>query len=216
MSNTNNFTKINNIDLESNEQIINGEITINNLTNPNNSTNTIGCYCQCYFDCKNFCYRTYIFLILLMFISPFIICELYYAYNDTSCIYQKIEQLHMNLHDFLMISGYMGISVSTIYGVIIYTQDNNTLNLLYKMFISNGGINTNNEKPINVYLAKLFYFVICFFGMFGLSWLILGSLIFWKFMDTSKCSNSIYNYIYAELIIRWIIIFGSFIVRLCS
>ncbi len=40
--------------------------------------------------------------------------------------------------------------------------------------------------------------------IFSLAWNIIGAVLFWGYMDTSQCSNPVYNYTYASLVIAFI------------
>jgi hypothetical protein len=42
---------------------------------------------------------------------------------------------------------------------------------------------------------------------FVLAWTISGAIIFWRLMDNSKCTDSLYNYMYALLIIKLALLF---------
>lgn len=39
-------------------------------------------------------------------------------------------------------------------------------------------------------------------NLFLIIWNILGAIIFWGLMDTTNCSDTIYNYMFASLIIK--------------
>jgi hypothetical protein len=48
-------------------------------------------------------------------------------------------------------------------------------------------------------------------GLFQLAWTIVGSVLFWKLIDNKTCDKGIYNYVFALLIIRYIMIFVNMI-----
>jgi hypothetical protein len=47
-------------------------------------------------------------------------------------------------------------------------------------------------------------------SLFILSWTIIGSIIFWSLIDKEECSKGVYNYVFALLIIRYILLLVTF------
>jgi len=126
-----------------------------------------------------------ILISILIFINfPIIFCDLYYAVNDNTCINQKMDKLAVNMYDYLIVSG--------IYSVII-----TIILILFILFFIDKM--KNNEITTLNYIFMLFLYIN---GLFNISWNIIGSIIFWKYMDNNKCSNEVFNYLFASLIIK--------------
>jgi hypothetical protein len=104
--------------------------------------------------------------------------------NDNTCINQKIDKLFVNMYDYLIVSG--------IYSVII-----TVISILFILFFIDNM--KNNE------VTKLNFFLFLFsISLFNVIWNIIGSLIFWHYMDNSKCSYEVFNYLFVSLIIKLI------------
>ena len=57
----------------------------------------------------------------------------------------------------------------------------------------------NNEITALNYIFMLFLYIN---GLFNIIWNIIGSIIFWSYMDNNQCSNEVFNYLFASLIIK--------------
>jgi hypothetical protein len=112
-------------------------------------------------------------------VIPFIVTDLYFAFNDKSCVDYPENNMDIHLRDYLIVSGYSGLF--GIIGAIIC--------LYYESIIS---------KPKLVPILKRIYI------LFNLIWTIIGSIVFWGIMDTMSCNNSIYTYVTALLIMKFI------------
>lgn len=131
--------------------------------------------------------KTILISILIFINFPIIFCDLYYAINDNTCVNQKMEKLAVNMYDYLIVSG--------IYSVII-----TFISLLFIFYFE-------KIKTTKCVLFNILFFYIS--GLFNISWNIIGSLIFWHYMDNNKCSNEVFNYLFASLIIK--LVFSSII-----
>jgi hypothetical protein len=133
--------------------------------------------------CLKLCFS----LIFIAICSPFIICDLYYAYTDDSCVHNPTKHLSIGLYDYLMVSGYFGVAMCAVYIIsmlsLTTSEDTNKCILMITTAIS--------------YL----------YTMFSISWVIVGAVIFWSEIDNSTCSKSTYSYVMASIIIRLIGIF---------
>lgn len=123
------------------------------------------------------CAKIIIVIILAVFMLPFGITNLYYAYTDNSCVNLPAGRLAITLKDLLLVDGY--------YILISY--------VLVSVYLI-----VNNSAEDNIILIIISFIL----KTFTLSWLILGAVIFWKLIDNSACDNGIYNYMYAMLIIK--------------
>ena len=130
-----------------------------------------------YFNCTLFIF----ILFVLFFTIPICFCDLYYAYTDESCVLSHVDKIDINLKQYLQVSGLL-------IGCSIF------------IFIFNLILIVNNYKGLLI----LLYIFIKLLNIFSLVWHIIGGFIFWKYMDNSLCSNSVFNYVYVSLIIKYI------------
>jgi hypothetical protein len=121
-----------------------------------------------------------IMLVTISF-SPFVICDLYFALTDTSCINQPIDKIQLNMRTYLLVCAIIGIVSITFIDVTILLCD-------YENF----------ELDTNNILLKMFDYV---YKLFTLAWLIVGCVLFWNLMDTSICTHQVYSYLLARFIL---------------
>ena len=125
-----------------------------------------------------------VILILIIFVSPFIICDLVFGYSDDNCVDIYPENFNaMNMKIYLLVSGYFAISIITI--------------LIANCFISNGNESDNivimSFLSIILHLSKVFFVI----------WNIIGAVIFWGTLNKRNlCSKSVNNYLFLSLIIK--------------
>lgn len=127
--------------------------------------------------------KTVTVTICTIFILPFGIANVYYAFTDKSCVYIKPGKLYVNLRDYLAVQGIIYLTVYVLLVLCISCSDVDAAN-------------TYSDKPI---IVKA---IIIINQIFAVAWLILGAVIFWGLIDNSKCDDGIYNYMYASLIIQ--------------
>ncbi len=123
--------------------------------------------------------------VLGLFMIPFGVASIYYAYTDKSCVNMKAGNLYINLHDYLAVDG---ILLLTMYLAL------NAMICFVKPV----------DKPLNTNIVLTC--VSAAIKLFSLSWQISGAIIFWNLIDNKKCDNGIYNYVYALLIIKFVFI----------
>jgi len=111
--------------------------------------------------------------------SPFIICDFYFALTDTSCVNQNFQQININMRTYLLVSAIINLCVVMIY------------NLSILCFVEN----VNNGVLL---FLKIFETLV---KIFTVSWLIVGCVMFWSFMDTSICAKNVHSYLLARFII---------------
>jgi hypothetical protein len=124
---------------------------------------------------------TIIFLILLLEL-PLTVCDLYYAYNDDSCVSSPVDRISVNLKEYLIVSGLLLVCFQFIIISIV---------ILY---------NENSKGFLLAFGTILFVFI----SIFNTTWNIIGGVIFWSYMDNSICSNNVFNYVFASLIIKYV------------
>ena len=126
-------------------------------------------------------------LLFVAMCSPFIICDLYYAYTDDSCVHNPAKHLSVNLYDYLLVSGYFGVAICAMYVISISCLSSN-----------------ENQNLCVLMVASTISYL---YAMFSRSWVIVGAVIFWSEIDNSSCSKSTYSYVMASIIIRLVGIF---------
>lgn len=131
----------------------------------------------------------FIIFIAAVFVSPFIICDLVFGYNDDSCVEIYPENLSfVNMKIYLLVSGYFTISMLTI--------------ILTNCVIANG--NEGDNIMIIAFLSILFHIS----RVFLVIWNIIGAIIFWGTLNKQNlCSKSTNAYLFVSLIIK---LFGNF------
>jgi hypothetical protein len=113
----------------------------------------------------------------VIFVTPIIVIDLYFAYNDDSCVNLQFTDTNINLRSYLIVSGFSGIL--GIVGAFIC--------LYYKSLII---------RPKLIPILETIYI------LFNLMWNIIGALIFWGTMDNSICKNGIHNYLTSFIILK--------------
>lgn len=131
-----------------------------------------------------------IFVLVILICFPIMICDLYYGYNDNTCVSNSAEPLNLTLKDYLITSGFIAL------GEIIF-------------LIAYIGILLNDEFTLtccSIIGVILFYFT----AIFSIIWNIIGGVIFWAYMDNTTCSSTLFNYVFTSLIIKYVFcFFGS-------
>ena len=129
--------------------------------------------------------KTVTVTICTIFILPFGITNVYYAFTDKSCVYIKPGKLYVNLRDYLAVQGIIYLTVYVLLVLCISCSDVDSVNKANKYL----------DNPIVKIISAIN-------KTFVVAWLILGAVIFWGLIDNSKCDDGIYNYMYASLIIQ--------------
>lgn len=137
--------------------------------------------------CAKICGVTLVVLLL----GPLSIASLYYAYTDDSCVHESAGQLAVNLFTYLVVDGILGGA-----GIIV----------LSSLICCLGP-----DSYINMMKSCCGAFLFIIAGLFQLAWTIVGSVIFWKLIDNKICDKGIYNYVFALLIIKYVMIFANMI-----
>lgn len=118
-------------------------------------------------------------VIVISLRCPFIIADLYFAYNTEPC--QFIENsVGITLNTWLKVNAYFDIGIIFLAITIFATVCDQSL-------------------------AKTLYSVVKVIGtLFTFAWLIVGCIVFWKFID-GFCDKPLQDYMYARLIISLIV-----------
>jgi len=139
-----------------------------------------------------FCANICVSLLTLLINTPLVIADLYFAFTDHSCLNNSTIPV-INLFIYLLVSGiYTGIDVLVNF-VILYFN-------IYKTFD----------------IRKSCVYINLFTTIFGLIWTLIGVTMFWKsFEYYNSCHNGIYNYVFAQLIIKLVLTVINF-KRICD
>jgi len=135
------------------------------------------------------CVKSFAFLLLLAFTVPFIVCNVYYAYKDTSCVTINPDHFDVNLKTYLAVDGIIGAIALfiIIFVACCIKEEPNSNNCCLNMV---GNLAT----------------------VFGVTWTIIGAIIFWKLIDNTRCDRAVYNYVTAQLVIKFI----GYSLRICA
>jgi len=109
---------------------------------------------------------------------PIVILNMYFCYNDKSCILNK--DISISLQTYLFIDSIYGIGLVMFLPIVLYIID----------------LDNKIER-------QMFCFVSLVRTIFILTWTTVGSYIFWGLTDNTECNQNIYYYIYSSLIIRY-------------
>ena len=124
-------------------------------------------------------------LIVVILISPFVICDLVFGYSDDSCVDIYPENMgFMNMKIYLLVSGYLviGLLLCIITNLCFVAKDNTGDNIVIVAFLS-----------IIIHISQVFFVI----------WNILGGIIFWGTLNKRNlCSKSTNNYLFLSLIIK--------------
>jgi len=133
------------------------------------------------------CAKICIGIITTLILSPFPICDVYYATTDTTCVNQNQQSHNLNiiLQSYLLASGIMTIIFIGTFNFSLFVLD---VNIIHP---------NKNDTEINFCLK------ICDWVSrgFGLSWLILGCVLFWGYTNMENCSQSVHDYLFARFIL---------------
>ena len=124
-------------------------------------------------------------LFAAIFVSPFIICDLVFGYNDDSCVDIYPENMSfINMKIYLLVSGYLAIGLLSCIIINLYFASDDSIgnNIILVAFLS-----------IVLYISQAFFII----------WNILGAVIFWGTLNKhNDCSKSINTYLFVSLIMK--------------
>jgi hypothetical protein len=128
-------------------------------------------------------------VITVVLCSPIIICDIYFAVNDNTCVNNDVKNIDLTLKDYLMVSGIYNLFmlIFCIFSIIIKLK----IDCIE-------GIKILDNLNLNI---------------FNEIWNIVGAILFWGLMNTDECSRTTYNYVYATLIIKLISMICTSMIR---
>lgn len=120
---------------------------------------------------------------------PFLVVNLYYAYRDNTCVDLRPvpnTSIHMSLAQWLQADAYILLGFIVIFFIL-------------------GGIAWAVPELICTYGwwegLHVFYII------WRMTWLIVGSVIFWKGLNNGVCAGRVRGYMWAMLIIGYVFLF---------
>jgi len=132
-------------------------------------------------------------LLVLAFGSPFVVCDLYYAHTDETCVHNPTKKLNLDMYQYLLISGYGGVCFL---GFVVFA-----------IFISKrpdlGSKKSNDDDCVILFVQILKILTL----LFSTAWVVVGGIIFWHEIDNSTCSKPVYNYLTASLVLKIVSVF---------
>jgi hypothetical protein len=137
-------------------------------------------------DLLSFYMKLFILFIISICIVPFVVCDFYYAYRDNSCVHEPAGKLDVNLFTYLVVDGIFGAIVAVVWFLLICTTN----------FTGQDELNLGNWIGATLITG--------IGTIFGIAWTITGAIIFWSLIDNDLCDKGIYNYVFAQLIIKLI------------
>jgi hypothetical protein len=145
------------------------------------------------------CAKMCIAIGLTAVLSVFAICDVYYGTTDITCVSQSQTSHHLNitLKAYLLASGIIMFLFIGVLNVAIFLFDASPFQGNKRLDANDSGVSAGA--------------IICRWLMngFGLSWLILGCVLFWAYTDIAACSRSVHDYLFARFIIGIVMTAGS-------
>jgi hypothetical protein len=133
------------------------------------------------------CVKIFSSLCLIILVFPITFCDLYFGFSDDTCVSNHVDRININLKTYLIVSG-VACGCFVFFLILVLCLMNQT-----------------NSATFGLCGLVLIYTV----DIFMISWNIIGGVIFWGYMDNTTCSNNVYNYVFASLIIKYIGNFAS-------
>jgi hypothetical protein len=65
-------------------------------------------------------YKYVVWLLIMIMGVPIPFCDLYYGYNDNTCVNQPIDKLSINLKDYLIVYGWILIVLLTYVSIKLF------------------------------------------------------------------------------------------------
>ncbi len=140
---------------------------------------------RCCCDAQSCCLISCATITVLILIVPFIVCDLFFAYNNISCQHD-LNPIGFSLSTWLAVSGWSLLGF---------------LGLLCLLMIC---LSCETKGSISVMIVQYLY------SVFSFAWLIVGCVMFWRYLDPSgNCDRDVSNYMWARLIIGLVGVFIS-------
>lgn len=134
---------------------------------------------------ESLCIKSLITISVTAIMSPFIICDIYFAMTDVSCVDQKTPKMDIVMRVYLLSSGLISLITTSLVNIYIFNSN------------LNESQNSESEDGI-ICIANMLKYTL---QVFNFSWLITGCVLFWAYMDMNACAKPVYNYLMARFIL---------------
>lgn len=131
-------------------------------------------------------FLAWFFIMILFFPMSFL--DLYYGYTDNTCVSEQVGKLVINLKDYLLVHGWIIMCILGLLSILLYYIDFDSLEDIVK----------KKDSLCELFMPIIIALVVLFLTI----WNIFGAIVFWGVMNTTECSKTIYNYVFASLIIK--------------
>lgn len=140
---------------------------------------------SCFATC---CAYSCVGITVLALLSPFIICDLYFAFNSISCQHD-LTPVGITLSTWLQVAGFSLIGFIVSFVLMVST------------------VTCCHYNTDSMVLFAPFQWA---FSLFSFAWLIVGCVLFWRYLDPSgTCERNVSDYMWARLIIGLVGLFIS-------
>lgn len=132
-------------------------------------------------------FRICLGLLVLVIMSPIIVCDLYFGFTDSSCSREQPDELAISLKLYLIVSGLVGLSamITILTGITCF--DPNKISDKGICFVCCGSL-----------------LIICA-ALFNTIWNILGAVVFWGYVyGNGNCNRTFSTYVFVSLIIKFV------------
>jgi hypothetical protein len=120
-------------------------------------------------------------IIIVITSTPIIIYDLYFGFNDNSCVEEYPSSLKINLRVYMITSALIGLTILII-TITTFCLDNSN----------------NNNNCIISFSSKII-------SIFHLIWNILGGFIFWGFIyKNNLCNKNVSTYLSISITIKYV------------
>lgn len=136
----------------------------------------------------NCCVKSVIWIIIMIILFPLPFYDLFFGYTDDTCVSEHAGRLAINLKDYLLVCGWIDISIFCLFIILLY-------------FIDINSASDGSFVCVIIFLTIILILLNIFISI----WDIFGAIIFWGLLDTTNCSNTIYNHVFASLIFKLVL-----------
>jgi hypothetical protein len=131
---------------------------------------------------------------VIIVVAPLMICDLYFGFSGDECLNEYPSQIHLNLKKYLLVCGFLSL-----------------FNIIY-IILTLSCISSNEES--NTMILVINIGISYLMGILLLVWNIMGAIIFWNFIfPEHTCGEELSNYLFASIIIKLVLSWGSFASR---
>lgn len=138
-------------------------------------------------EVKKKIFRMCLGLLILVIMSPIIVCDLYFGFTDSSCSREQPDELAISLKLYLIVSGFVGLSAMIVILTGITCFDLNKISDTGILFVCCGSLGLISAV------------------IFNIIWNILGAVVFWGYIyGNGNCNRTFTTYVFVSLIIKFV------------